>query len=185
MQRHFCSLSKIRNICKNYSNLSFMFKFISLVWIKESFVFIAEFKHWISQHCIVFTWLSHQRVNASALVSLCCAAVWTAIRADKRSVWCDSNELSGFVPLLAHKHYIALLSNSSYRFIEENYIEIIIVSNYRPALIIIISMENAFSIWILYYQQLSFCIWGHGPFLIFQSNIAKKAWSFCLCSDSC
>ncbi len=27
----------------------------------------------------------------------------------------------GFVPLLAHKHYIEHLLNSSYRFIEENY----------------------------------------------------------------
>ncbi len=31
-------------------------------------------------------------------------------------MWRDSNELRGFVPLLAHKHYIEHLSNSSYRF---------------------------------------------------------------------
>ncbi len=67
---------------------------------------------WISQHCLVITW----RVNASALVSSCRAAVWTVIRADKRSVWRDSNESRGFVPLLAHKHYIELFSNFLYRF---------------------------------------------------------------------
>ncbi len=38
------------------------------------------------------------------------------IRADKRSVWRDSNESRGFVPLLAHKHYIEHFSNFSYRF---------------------------------------------------------------------
>ncbi len=57
----------------------------------------------------------------------------TLIRADKRSVWRDSNEARGFVPLLAHKHYIEHLSNSSYRFIEENYIAIIIVIELSPS----------------------------------------------------
>ncbi len=147
-------------------------------------MFIVEFKHWISQHCIVFTWPSHQRVNASALVSLCCAAVWTAIRADKRSVWCDSNELSGFVLLLAHKHYIALLSNSSYRFIEENYIEIIIVNELSPSPNYnyfygecIFHLNFILSTTFLLYMR----AWAFSD----QSNIAKKAWSFCLCSDSC
>ncbi len=65
---------------------------------------------WISQH-----W-SRDRVNASALVSSCRAPVWTVIRADKRSVWRDSNESRGFVPLLAHKHYIEHFSNFLYRF---------------------------------------------------------------------
>ncbi len=49
-------------------------------------------------------------------MSSCRAAVWTVIRADKRSVWRDSNESRGFVPLLAHKHYIEHFSNFSYRF---------------------------------------------------------------------
>ncbi len=42
-------------------------------------------------------------------------------------MWLNSNESHGFLPLLAHKHYIEHLSNSTYRFIEENYIAIIIV----------------------------------------------------------
>ncbi len=45
----------------------------------------------------------------------------------------DSNESRGFVPLLAHKHYIEHLSNSSYSFIEENYIAIIIVIELSPS----------------------------------------------------
>ncbi len=94
-----------------------------LVWITESFVFIAEFKHLISQH--VFAWPLHLRVN--------CAAVWTVIRVDKWSVWHDSNESSCFVPLLVHKHYIALLLNSSYCFIEENFIAIIIIIELSPS----------------------------------------------------
>ncbi len=49
-------------------------------------------------------------------MSSCRTAVWTVIRADKRSVWRDSNESRGFVPLLAHKHYIEYFSNFSYRF---------------------------------------------------------------------
>ncbi len=57
----------------------------------------------------------------------------TLIRADKRSVWRDSNGLCGFVPLLAHKHYSEQLSSSSYRFIEENYIAIIIVIELSPS----------------------------------------------------
>ncbi len=44
-------------------------------------------------------------------------------------MWRDSNESRCFVPLLAHKH----LSNSSYRFIEENYIAIIIVIELSPS----------------------------------------------------
>ncbi len=49
-------------------------------------------------------------------MSSCRAPVWTVIRADKRSVWRDSNESRGFVPLLAHKHYIEHFSNFLYRF---------------------------------------------------------------------
>ncbi len=48
-------------------------------------------------------------------------------------MWRDSNEARCFVPLLAHKHYIEHLSNSSYRFIEENYIAIIIVIELSPS----------------------------------------------------
>ncbi len=48
-------------------------------------------------------------------------------------MWRDSNESCGFVPLLVHKHYIEHLSNSSYRFIEENYIAIIIVIELSPS----------------------------------------------------
>ncbi len=55
------------------------------------------------------------------------------IWADKRSVWRDSNESRCFVLLLAHKHYIEPLSSSSYRFIEENYIAIIIVIELSPS----------------------------------------------------
>ncbi len=42
---------------------------------------------------------------------------------------CGAIQMSRAVsfPLLPHKHYIEHLSNSSYRFIEENYIAIIIV----------------------------------------------------------
>ncbi len=67
---------------------------------------------WISQHCLVITWPS-KRICSRELVR---AAVWTVIRADKRSVWRDSNESRGFVPLLAHKHYIEKISNFLYRF---------------------------------------------------------------------
>ncbi len=67
---------------------------------------------WISQHCLVITWPS-KRICSSELVR---AAVWTVIRADKRSVWRDSNESRGFVPLLAHKHYIEHFPNFLYRF---------------------------------------------------------------------
>ncbi len=67
---------------------------------------------WISQHCLVITGPS-KRICSSELVR---AAVWTVIRADKRSVWRNSNESRGFVPLLAHKHYIEKFSNFSYRF---------------------------------------------------------------------
>ncbi len=48
-------------------------------------------------------------------------------------MWRDSNEARCFVPLLAHKHYIEHLSNSSYSFIEENYIAIIIVIELSPS----------------------------------------------------
>ncbi len=47
-------------------------------------------------------------------MSSCRAAVWTVIRADKRSVWRD--ESRGFVPLLAHKHYIEHFRTFNYRF---------------------------------------------------------------------
>ncbi len=80
---------------------------------------------WISQHCLVFTWPS-KRISLRT-------AVWTVIRADKRSVWHDSNESCGFVPLLVHKHYIEHLSNSSYRFVEEKYIAIIIIIELLPS----------------------------------------------------
>ncbi len=43
------------------------------------------------------------------------------------------NESRCFVPLLVHKYYIEHLSNSSYRFIEENYIMIIIVIELSPS----------------------------------------------------
>ncbi len=49
---------------------------------------------------------SRDRVNASAPVSSRRATVWTVIRVDKRSVWRDSNESRGFVPLLENNHYI-------------------------------------------------------------------------------
>ncbi len=48
-------------------------------------------------------------------------------------MWRNSNESRCFDPLLAHKHYIEHLSNSSYRFIEENYIAIIIVIELSPS----------------------------------------------------
>ncbi len=60
----------------------------------------------------MITWAS-KRICSSELVP---RAVWTVIRADKWSVWRDSNESRGFVPLLAHKHYIEHFSNFSYRF---------------------------------------------------------------------
>ncbi len=47
-------------------------------------------------------------------------------------MWRDSNESHGFVPLLAHKHYIEHFSNFSYR-LEENYIAIIIVIELSPS----------------------------------------------------
>ncbi len=57
----------------------------------------------------------------------------TVIRTVKRSIWHDSNESRCFVPLMAHKHYIEHLLNSSYRFIEENDIAIIIVIQLPPS----------------------------------------------------
>ncbi len=57
----------------------------------------------------------------------------TLIRADKRSVWRDSIESRCFVTLFAHKHLFEHLSNSSYLFIEENYIAIIIVIELSPS----------------------------------------------------
>ncbi len=92
----------------------------------------SEFKRFSLDLTALRAWCSRDRVNTSALVSSRRAAVWTMIRADKRSVWRNSNESRGFVPLLAHKHYIEHLSNSSYRFIEENYITIIIVIELSP-----------------------------------------------------
>ncbi len=77
----------------------------------------------ISQRCLVLAWPS-KRI---------CSRERAALRADKQSVWRDSNESRCFVPLLAHKHYIEHLSNSSYRFIEENYIVIIIVIELSPS----------------------------------------------------
>ncbi len=73
--------------------------------------------------------------SASALVSSRRAAVWTVIRADKRSVWRDSNEPRCFVPLLAHKHYIELFisfyrgtlyrDNYRYRIIGQPYLNVL------------------------------------------------------------
>ncbi len=60
------------------------------------------------------------------------------------TVWRDSNESRGFVSLLAHKHYIEHLSNSSYRFIKENYIAIIIVIEWSPSPIHIHSLTGHF-----------------------------------------
>ncbi len=76
---------------------------------------------------------SCDRVNTSALVSSRRTAVWTVIRADKWSVWCNPNELRCFITLWAQKHYIEHLSDSSYHFIEENYIAIIIVIELLPS----------------------------------------------------
>ncbi len=61
-----------------------------LVYITELCVFITEFKRFtldltaLFSSCVTQT---HQRVNASALVSLHLAAVWNLSQADKRSVW--------------------------------------------------------------------------------------------------
>ncbi len=87
-------------------------------------MFIAEFKRFTLDLTALF--------NASAS-KLAPRGSLTLIRADKRSVCRDSNESRCFVPLLAHKHYIEHLSNSSYRFIEENYIAIIIVIELSPS----------------------------------------------------
>ncbi len=48
-------------------------------------------------------------------------------------MWHDSNESRGFFPFWAPKHFIEHLSNSSYRFSEENYIAIIIVTELSPS----------------------------------------------------
>ncbi len=47
-------------------------------------------------------------------------------------MWRDSNESRGFVPLLAHKHYIEPFSNF-HIVLEENYIAIIIVIELSPS----------------------------------------------------
>jgi len=101
---------------------------VRLVFFSES-----EFMRFTLTGSHSAAWCSHDQGNTSALVSSCRAAVWTVIRADKLSVWRDSNESRGFVPLLAHKHYIEHLSNSSYRFIVENYFAIIIVIELSPS----------------------------------------------------
>ncbi len=108
----------------------------------------ASASYWISQRCLVLAWPSHPRVNASALVSSrkkkkrheTAWLIWIAphgpfIRSDQSQTAArhDSNESRCFVPLLAHKHYIEHLSSSSYRFIEENYIAIIIVIELSPS----------------------------------------------------
>ncbi|KAL0148996.1 hypothetical protein M9458_055699, partial [Cirrhinus mrigala] len=54
------------------------------------------------------------QLNASSPVNTRSAVVGTLVRADKRSVWRDSNESRCFVPLLAHKNYIEHSSNSSW-----------------------------------------------------------------------
>ncbi len=82
---------------------------------------------WISQHCLVITWPS-KRICSSELVR---AAVWTVIRADKRSVWRDSNESRGFVPLLVH--IISNIFQTFHIVLEENYIAIIIIIELSPS----------------------------------------------------
>ncbi len=82
-------------------------------------MFIAEFKHFTLDLTALFSACvtvssANKRICSSELAP---RGSLTVIRADKRC----------FVPLLPHKHYIEHLSNSSYRFIEENYIAIIIV----------------------------------------------------------
>ncbi len=47
-------------------------------------------------------------------------------------MWRDSNESRGFVPLLAHKHYIENFSHLVI-VLEENYIAIIIVIELSPS----------------------------------------------------
>ncbi len=48
-------------------------------------------------------------------------------------MWRDSNESRGFVPLLAHKHYIEKKFALSHIVLEENYIAIIIVIELSPS----------------------------------------------------
>ncbi len=91
-------------------------------------MFIAEFKR--------FTLDLTALLNARVTECICSSELaphGTLNRTDKQSMWRDSNEARCFVPLLPHKHYIKHLSNSSYRFIEENYIAIIIVIELSPS----------------------------------------------------
>ncbi len=70
-------------------------------------------------------------------MSSCRAAVWTVIRADKRSVWRDSNESHGFITLLEwifYRTFIKLFlsfyrgklfcDNYRYRIIAQPYIDV-------------------------------------------------------------
>ncbi len=73
---------------------------VRLVFFSES-----EFMRFTLTGSHSAAWCSHDQGNTSALVSSCRAAVWTVIRVDKLSVWRDSNESRGFVPLLAQTLY--------------------------------------------------------------------------------
>ncbi len=89
--------------------------------------------HWISVLFNARVTETYQRINAPALVSSRCTAVWILSQADKWSVWRGSNESCCFVPLLVHKLYIEHLSNSCLCFIKENYTAIIIVIVLSPS----------------------------------------------------
>ncbi len=91
----------------------------------------SSISHWLYLTALLSVHVTEE--THSFLVSSRHAAVWTVIPVDKLSMWHDSNESRGFVPLLAQKHYIEHLSNSSYRFIKENYIAIIIVIELSPS----------------------------------------------------
>ncbi len=66
-------------------------------------MFIAEFKRFTLDLTALFSARVTECISASELTPRA-----TLIRADKRSVWLDSNESRGFVPLLAHKHRLKL-----------------------------------------------------------------------------
>ncbi len=94
-------------------------------------MFIAEFKRFTLDLTALFSARVTECISSTELAP---RGSLTLTRADKRSARRDSNESRCFVPLLAHKHYIEHLSNSSYRFLyEENYIAIIIVIELSPS----------------------------------------------------
>ncbi len=66
------------------------------------------------------------------MVTLILTKDWS-IQADKLSLWRDSNESRGLLPLVVHKRYIEHLPISSYRFTEENYIAIILIVELSPS----------------------------------------------------